>query len=92
MKEIKHDEFSAEDRQHRRGPAQGARLLLDRRLPDEVFGLHARDQSAPLLGEHTDEVLRELGYSNDQIAKLHEKKAVGSTGITPDQPAVARAA
>jgi hypothetical protein len=38
-------------------------------------------KSAPLLGEHTDEVLLELGYTKDQIAELHEKKAVGSTGI-----------
>jgi formyl-CoA transferase len=37
--------------------------------------------SAPLLGEHTDEVLRELGYTAEQIAELHTKKAVGSTGI-----------
>jgi hypothetical protein len=38
-------------------------------------------KSAPLLGEHTDEVLRELGYTAQQIAELHKKKAVGSTGI-----------
>ena len=31
---------------------------------------------APLLGEHTDEVLAELGYSKDRIATLHEAKAV----------------
>jgi formyl-CoA transferase len=36
--------------------------------------------SAPLLGEHTDEVLAELGYSADQIAKLHDEKVVGATG------------
>src|SRR6267378_4000841 len=38
-------------------------------------------KSAPLLGEHTDEVLRELGYTAQKIAELHKKKAVGSTGI-----------
>ena len=31
---------------------------------------------APLLGEHTDEVLSKLGYSADQIAKLHGDKVV----------------
>ncbi|MDE2094499.1 MAG: formyl-CoA transferase [Burkholderiales bacterium] len=31
---------------------------------------------SPLLGEHTDEVLAELGYSKDKIATLHEAKAV----------------
>lgn len=31
---------------------------------------------SPLLGEHTDEVLAELGYSKDQIASMHETKAV----------------
>ena len=31
---------------------------------------------SPLLGEHTDEVLAELGYSAQQIAALHEAKVV----------------
>jgi len=31
---------------------------------------------SPLLGEHTDEVLAQLGYSKDQIAELHAAKAV----------------
>ncbi len=31
---------------------------------------------SPLLGEHTDEVLVELGYNREQIAKLHETKVV----------------
>jgi formyl-CoA transferase len=31
---------------------------------------------SPLLGEHTDQVLGELGYNPKQIAALHEAKAV----------------
>ena len=31
---------------------------------------------SPLLGEHTDAVLAELGYNKQQIATLHEVKAV----------------
>ena len=31
---------------------------------------------APELGEHTDEILREAGYSDDQIAALRERDAV----------------
>ncbi|NEU12646.1 formyl-CoA transferase [Methylobacterium sp. BTF04] len=33
-------------------------------------------KSSPLLGEHTDEVLGDLGYSTEQIAKLHQARAV----------------
>jgi formyl-CoA transferase len=31
---------------------------------------------SPLLGEHTDEVLGQLGYSKEEIEKLHAAKAV----------------
>jgi len=33
-------------------------------------------KGAPLLGEHTDEVLAELGYDADTIAAWHDKKIV----------------
>jgi formyl-CoA transferase len=31
---------------------------------------------SPLLGEHTDEVLNDLGYGKDAIAQLHAARAV----------------
>ena len=31
---------------------------------------------SPLLGEHTDEVLAELGYGTDQIAALRAEKVI----------------
>ena len=33
-------------------------------------------KASPLLGEHTDEVLAGLGYSPEQIAAMHEARAV----------------
>jgi crotonobetainyl-CoA:carnitine CoA-transferase CaiB-like acyl-CoA transferase len=38
-------------------------------------------RAAPLLGEHTDEVLRGLGVSDDELARL---RANGVIGRTPD--------
>jgi formyl-CoA transferase len=39
--------------------------------------------ASPLLGEHTDEVLKELGYKPEQIAKLHEAKIVDPLPFEP---------
>lgn len=38
-------------------------------------------KESPLLGEHTDEILKNLGYTSEQIAQLHEKKVVANTGL-----------
>jgi formyl-CoA transferase len=47
---------------------------------------------APLLGEHTDAVLTELGYSKEQIAKLRGEKVVGSSGLSQEKRDLAHAA
>jgi formyl-CoA transferase len=43
---------------------------------------------SPLLGEHIDEILAELGYKPDQIEKLREKKVVGPRHVLV-QPSLA---
>jgi len=44
--------------------------------PIKFSDLKPEVTASPLLGQHTDDVLAELGYSKDSIAKMHEAKAV----------------
>ncbi len=44
--------------------------------PIKFSGMKVEVTGSPLLGEHTDEVLAELGYNGQQIAAMHEVKAV----------------
>jgi formyl-CoA transferase len=44
--------------------------------PIKFSDLTIEVKPSPVLGEHTDEVLADLGYGKEEIAKLHEAKAV----------------
>jgi formyl-CoA transferase len=44
--------------------------------PIKFSDLEIEVKPSPVLGEHTDEVLADLGYNADDIAKLHTAKAV----------------
>jgi len=49
--------------------------LID--LPVSINGIRtAQHVPPPLLGEHTDAILAELGYSEDEVASLRERKIV----------------
>jgi crotonobetainyl-CoA:carnitine CoA-transferase CaiB-like acyl-CoA transferase len=43
---------------------------------------------APLLGEHNDEILEELGYSEGEIAELRENKVIAESPNIPVPPAM----
>jgi crotonobetainyl-CoA:carnitine CoA-transferase CaiB-like acyl-CoA transferase len=46
-------------------------------LPVSIDGTRtAQHNPPPLLGEHTDAILTELGYSKDEMAALREKKII----------------
>ena len=44
--------------------------------PIKFSDLKPEITGSPLLGEHTDQILAELGYSKDQIKAMHDAKAV----------------
>jgi formyl-CoA transferase len=44
--------------------------------PIKFSDLEVEVKPSPVLGEHTDEVLADLGYDKEEIAKLHAAKAV----------------
>src|SRR6266436_2169507 len=83
MRDLAHDPFlrasgSIVEVQHE---TRGTYLTVG--CPIKFSGFTPKITGAPLLGEHTDQVLTELGYSKEQIAKLRDEKVVGSTGLSP---------
>jgi formyl-CoA transferase len=85
MKELKHDEFLQKIGSIVEVPHKVRGTYWTVGCPMKFSTFTPKITSAPLLGEHTDDVLRELGYTAQQIAELHKKKAVGSTGVTPEK-------
>ena len=76
MKELLHDESlrksgSIVEVQHKE---RGSYWTIG--SPIKFSDLKPEVTASPLLGEHTDEVLAELGYDADKIATLHAAKAV----------------
>ncbi|EMI5492269.1 formyl-CoA transferase [Providencia stuartii] len=55
-------------------PKRGTYLTVG--CPMKFSSFTPEIKSAPLLGEHTDEVLTELGYSAEQIASMRTNKAI----------------
>ncbi len=76
MKELAYDESmrktgSVVEVDH---PVRGKYLTVG--SPIKFSDMKPEITASPLLGEHTDEVLAQLGYTKEQIAKMHEAKAV----------------
>ena len=62
--------------------------------PMKFSGFKPTITGSPLLGEHTDEVLAQLGYGPEQIARLHQAEVVGPPPPEPvehGQPEAIRA-
>jgi len=68
-----------------RARPSAARQVVERRHADQAVGLAADIQRSPLLGEHTDEVLKSvLGYDDAKIASL---KQAGAFSAPPKKAA-----
>ena len=77
--QVKHLGMAQDMPSHERGPTKAvAQPIKFSRSRSKLV------QPPPLMGEHTDEILKEIGYAAAEIASLH---AAGTAGA-PSQPAV----
>lgn len=76
MKEIAEDESLRESGSIVEVPHKARGSYLTVGSPIKFSDMKPEITGSPLLGEHTDEVLAELGYSKEQIAAMHEANAV----------------
>jgi formyl-CoA transferase len=75
MKEIENDPFLRSEGTIAEVQQEGRGSYLTVGSPIKFSGFTPTITGAPLLGEHTDEVLKELGYTAEQIAKFRSDKA-----------------
>lgn len=74
---VAHPQLTARDRWRQVGSSKGDFPSL---LPPPVIaGFDPPMGAVPGLGEHTDAVLRELGFSPDEVARLRDEGAIGPT-------------
>ena len=68
---------AARDRHHCRSRSSGTRQVPDSRQSHQtVATARPKSSRSPLLGEHTDEVLAELGFSREEIAGFRSSKVI----------------
>jgi formyl-CoA transferase len=76
MKEIANDESLRASGTIVEVPHKARGTYLTVGSPIKFSDMKPEITGSPLLGEHTDEVLKDLGYSFDQIATMRESKVV----------------
>ena len=78
MKELAERAIAARHRHGRRGRPSDARQVPLRRQSDQALRQPGRGRRSPLLGEHTEEVLREvLKFDDQRISEIQESGAIG---------------
>src|SRR5712692_6629949 len=91
MKELAYDPFMRANGSIVEVPHKKRGTYLSVGSPIKFSEFTPRITGAPLLGEHTAEVLTELGYTGEQIAKLRSEKVVGASGLGPEMRDILRA-
>jgi formyl-CoA transferase len=83
MKDLAYDRDLRESGMVVEVPHKQRRTYLTVGSPMKCSAFKPEITASPLLGEHTNEVLAQLGYSAEQIAKFHETKVVGTLPPEP---------